>query len=312
MPSLLAVVLPVSMFCAVCYTYHKLMSDSELLVLENAGISKQSLAKPAIIMAAGACAIGFLLSLILMPASFREFKDMQFFIRNNYASVLLQEGVFNSPTPYLTVYVRKREKNGILKGIMVHDGTKPEHPVTMMAQQGYMLNSEAGPQIVLEQGNRQEVDSKTQQLSLLYFDKYAVNLNMFSKQEDKREREAQEQFMPELFASADAARQPIKGKLLAEAHQRLTWPLYNIVLPLLALGVMLPGDFNRRGHWKKIIKATIFTFITVAIALALSNLTAQYSFFTIFMYSLPLLISLGAWLRLEPAILNNPQLKQAS
>lgn len=300
MPSLLSVVLPVSAFCAVCYTYQKLTADSELIVLESIGLSKQQLAKPAIIMASVLCGAGFMLSLLLMPASFREFKDLQYFIRNNYASVLLQEGVFNSPTPDLTVYVRKREQNGILRGILVYDNSKPEHPTTMMAREGFMLNSDAGPQIILEKGNRQEVNSKTNELSLLYFDKYTVNLNMYVKPEEDRQREPQEQYLGELLASADAAEQPVKGKLRAEAHQRLTWPLYNLVLPLLALGALLSGDFNRRGQWKKLVTATALTFLAVAMALGISNLAAKYMIFVVMMYSIPLIFALGAWLRLIP------------
>jgi lipopolysaccharide export system permease protein len=153
-PSLAIVVLPVSLFSAVILVYNKLIMDSELIVLKGAGLSKFDLAKPALIVALGATFIGYFMSLYLLPASYREFKDMQAFIRNNYASLLLQEGVFSSPVEGLTVYIQERQEDGMLKGILVHDGRIPDKPVTMMAQQGALVQTSNGPRFDLINGNR--------------------------------------------------------------------------------------------------------------------------------------------------------------
>jgi len=308
MPSLLAVVLPVALFCATLYTYNKLQNDSELIVFGSSGLSRFQLAWPAILMALLLTAVSYSISLYLLPKSFREFKDLQYFIRNNYASVLLQEGVFNTPTKGMTVYVRKREPDGMLRGILVHDNSNPEHPITMMAKQGRLVNSASGPKFILHQGNRQEINHDTGQLSLLHFDDYTLNISIYTQGEQIRWREPKERYLHELFDPKDTPKN-LYSKLQAEAHQRLTWPVYNLVLCLVALSTLLSGEFNRRGHWKRIVIGTLATIGIVAIALSIQNLAARIPHFTILMYSnVAMFISLCVWLLTRSRSLPLPSL----
>lgn len=301
-PSLVMVVLPVSLFSAVIFVYNKLIMDSELIVLKGAGLSKLSLAKPALIVAVGATLIGYTISLYLLPASYREFKDMQAFIRNNYASLLLQEGVFSSPVEGLTVYIQERQANGMLKGILVHDGRIPGKPVTMMAQQGELLQTLKGPRFDLINGNRQEINHQQGQLSLLYFDHYSLDLSMYTNTKEQRWREPQERYINELFYPGADDRPAMFGKLRAEGHQRITWPLYNLVLTVVALAALFSGSFNRRGQWKRILVATCVATTVVIIGVALNNIVATSSNLSPLMYvNIVLVLGGGFYLLLSPS-----------
>ncbi len=283
-PSLATVVLPISLFTAVILVYNKLIMDSELIVLKGAGLSKFDLAKPALIVALGATLLGYAMSLYLLPASYREFKDMQAFIRNNYASLLLQEGVFSSPVEGLTVYIQERQADGMLKGILVHDGRTPDKPVTMMAQQGALVQTAQGPRFDLINGNRQEINHQQGQLSLLYFDHYSLDLSIYTNRKEHRWREPQERYINELFYPGVDDRPSMWGKLRAEGHQRLTWPLYNLILAVVALAAMFSGSFNRRGQWKRILMATVIAACVVIIAVGLNNIVAGMSALSPLMY----------------------------
>jgi len=78
-------------------------SDSEIIVFKASGISNFNIMKPAINFSILCTIISFFIAFYFLPASYREFKDMQSFIKNNYASILLQEGVFSKPTKDLTI-----------------------------------------------------------------------------------------------------------------------------------------------------------------------------------------------------------------
>ncbi|MBI1274635.1 LPS export ABC transporter permease LptF [bacterium] len=283
MPSLLSVVLPVALFCATLYAYNRMMGESELVVLESAGISMMQLAKPALMVAAAMTAAGYLFTLILQPVSYREFKDMQFFIRNNYASLLLQEGVFSNPVPNMMVYIRKREPDGVLRGILVHDNSGHQ-PVTMMARQGYLVKTDQGPQFILQDGNRQEVNRDTGQLSLLHFDRYTLNLSMYTETSDMREREGQEMFVHELLNPPANTKDDLRLRYAAEAHQRLTWPFYNMVLVLMGAATILCGEFNRRGNIKKLIVAAVVGCGVIALAIVLQSNAVKHSWGIPLMY----------------------------
>lgn len=292
-PSLLMIILPVSLFIAVIYAYNKMTVESELIVLRGAGLNHFSLAKPAIIVACLITLLSYALSLYILPSSYRIFKDKQAFIRDNYASLLLQEGVFNSPSNGLTIYLDSRDYDGLLKGILVHDSRDPEHPVTMMAEEGRLVTDEEGNhQFDLINGNRQEVNNEDKQLSLLNFDRYTLDISKYTETTPIiRWREPKERYMHELLWPEKKTPDRLKEKLKAEAHQRITWPLYNMILTLLALSALLSGHLNRRGQWKRILFASMVAIMCVSSALGINGLIAKYSFLALMPYVNLLLFS---------------------
>lgn len=274
LPFLLSIVLPVALYSAVVFVYNKLIMDSEIVVLKSVGVSRFGLAKPALVVGLGAMLFSYLISLYLLPTSYREFKDMQAYIRNNYASVLLQEGVFNSPVKNLTVYIDGRTSEGLLKGLLVHDMRDENAPATMMAQEGRLIDSPTGPMFELIRGNRQEMDKEKGSLSLLYFDRYLLDLAGFIEEPGTRIREARERYLNELFFPEDATPEML-NRFKAEGHYRLLWPLYNFIMVLLALAALLPGQFNRRGQWKRILGTSGGAVVLVIIGVMQVNVMAN-------------------------------------
>ncbi|MDP6518121.1 MAG: LPS export ABC transporter permease LptF [Alphaproteobacteria bacterium] len=269
LPSLLAIILPFALFTATLYSYHRLMADSEIMVLRATGLSNLRLAAPALAMAGLVMTGGYAINLYLMPAGFHEFKSMQAQIRDSFASVLLQEGVFNTPIDGLTIYVRERERNGELRGILVHDNRDPLEPTTVMAERGLLARTDHGPRFMLMNGNRQQIEKEDGQLSLLYFESYAFDLGGVPGIDPDRFREAKERYLPDLFDPDDVQEEKHRREFLAEAHQRLVSPTQSLVFVLIALAALLSGEFNRRGQrWR----------LLIAIALAV---TFQALFFSL-------------------------------
>jgi lipopolysaccharide export system permease protein len=272
LPSFLSVILPVALFCAVVFIYHRLTTDSELVVLRAAGLSEFDLARPALILGAIMMLICFGITLYFMPLGFREFKDRQFVIRSDYSHILLQEGNFTTLTDKLTVYVRARQSNGELLGILVHDNRDPEAPVTMMAERGALVSSADGPRFILINGNRQELKRDGRKLSLLYFDRYSFDLSDVGANEGPRWREPRERYMHELFGPPQSEGDVVYWRQLhAEGHQRLAAPLYVIVFTLIGLAAMLAGDFNRRGRLSRMLFGIGAAIVFQGLALTLAN-----------------------------------------
>lgn len=302
LPSLLFVILPFAVFVSVLFVYQRLYSDSELVVLRSAGLSRWQLLQPVWVVVGMATLFCYLLSLYFMPLTYRKFKDMQSFLRDNYASLLLQEEVFNSPVKGLTVFIRKRQNDGLLEGILVHDNRNPERPVTMMAQQGRLETTEAGPRFLLYNGNRQEL--RNQRFSFLKFDEYAVDLSFYASEVVERKRKPEELYLPELLSHAQDTQQ---GELIAELHHRLSWPLYVLVLGLFGFAVLLRGEFNRRGQAKRITRYAFSALAIVATALGLQNIVPKYpDFWWIIYVNLGMWLAFAIWLITEPRIRLSP------
>src|SRR5215472_11081395 len=117
--------------------------------MRAAGLSQARLAMPALLLGAIGTVLLFGLVSYLLPAINREFKDLQFEIRNRFASALIQEGVFNTIADRLSVYVRSRDRRGDLSGILIHDLRDPRKPVTLLAERGAFVNASEGPRVLM-------------------------------------------------------------------------------------------------------------------------------------------------------------------
>ena len=298
LPSFLGVILPIALVVAVLFIYNRLLSDSELVVMRAGGYSQYALARPAITLSLIVVLISYALSLYFTPASYREFKDLQFTLRNSYPSVLLQEGVFSPIMKGVTVYVGSRSSTGELSQIIVHDARNRKQPVTMMAEQGSIVAGESGPRVILLTGSRQQVNEKDGSLSLLYFDRYSFDLSAVDKTAKNRWREPRERFLSELFFSEDR-----KGeigffqKLRMEGHHRLSMPLLPLSFTLVSLVFLLGGDLNRRGQLFRILGATATVIVIEIAQLGAKTMGEKTQGIYILMYLAPLIPAfVAAWL----------------
>ena len=89
------------------------------------------------------------ISLYFMPASYHEFKEMQYRIRTDYSALFLAEGAFTTISEGMTVFIRTRSPDGTLRGVLMHDNRDPARPVTMMAESGALIQTETGPRVVM-------------------------------------------------------------------------------------------------------------------------------------------------------------------
>lgn len=276
LPSFLSIVLPIAAFCATLFVYYKLTADRELIVMRSAGFSQVDLARPAIILALSITAVGYLISVYLLPVSHREFRDLKYQLSNEYSAAILQEGVFNTLTEGITIFVRERSLNGALKGILAHDNRDLDNPVTMMAESGTLQRSDEGPHIVLQNGNRQVVDIKNGRLQMLYFDKYSFNLSQFETASKGRDLSRREQTIIQLLNPDTSLPARTQRTHIAEAHQRMAYPLYTLAFVLVALATLLSGEFSRRGQVKRVV-AAIFCVAVLQITLLTLNDFAKAS-----------------------------------
>lgn len=296
LPRFLAIVLPLAVFIATIFTYNRLTSDSELVVLRSAGLSQFSIAKPGLLAAALAAIVMVFLNLYLLPVSYREFKDLQFAIRHDYSSILLQEGVFNTLGEKVTVFVRERNAEGELRGILVHDNRNPDQQVTMMAEQGAIVQSKQGPRVILVNGNRQHVDRSKGELSLLYFDQYVVEIAASLGPDYLRLRDPRERYLHELLNPGDGiVERQERKKLIAEGHNRITSIILPFTYSAVGLALLMSAPFNRRGQIRITIMAVLAVGLITAGHLSVYNLASRHLAFVAALYVIataPLLLAI--------------------
>jgi lipopolysaccharide export system permease protein len=289
LPSFFAIILPITTFVVTLFVYVRLSADRELVVMRSAGLSQWALARPALALAAISVGTCYVLNLWLVPASQMAFREWQFEIRNEIAAVLLQEGVFSSIGDDLTVYARYRDRDGTLRGILVHDAREAGAPVTILAEAGRITPGPTGPRVTLMNGQRQQVErvpppprsppgtAPGSRLTVLSFSENSVDLARTSRGEENRYRNAQERTLSELFNPdpQDNISDRDRRRFRAEAHQRLASPLNAMGFALVGLATALTGQFRRHGGGLRLFGGIMVVVALLAVGLVSGNLAAR-------------------------------------
>lgn len=283
LPSLLFVIIPICLFIAIIYSLNKLNSHRELNILKGVGFSEFSISKPIFKISLAVLSIHYFISLYWMPIVNHQFKNLTRDLKENYVTFFLQEKVFSHPTNYLTFYIRNKINNSKFEGIFYQDN-REEYPVTLIAEKGELVRRNNEMYLNLFKGNRQEI-SKNGELSVLYFDNLLVLLDFDKHLGPIKDISIQEKSLYQLLFPPQKTENKIKTRMLAEASHRIIWPLYNIILTMLAIAAMLYGNYDRSGKTKRIIIFSCISGIIVIINTSLINLGSTYAWVILLSYA---------------------------
>jgi lipopolysaccharide export system permease protein len=294
LPRFLDIVLPIGAFIAVLFVFNRLSAESELVVMRAAGVGPLGLARPVFVLGGIAFAVLMSLSAYFLPASNREFKDLQFEIRNRFVSALLQEGTFTTISDKLTIYIGGRNERGEVTGLLINDNRDPQQPVTIVAERGAFSDDAQASRIIMVNGARQRFDRTTGKLSVLTFERYTLDLNMLRDVPGVRFRDAQERYLHELFWPNPQLDPVTRRSFLVEGHQRLVVPLSVFSFVMIPLACLLPGEFSRRGQLRRVLIAVGLAFLFQAVDLGVKNLATRNLGMVPLMYLVDLLpLALG-------------------
>ena len=275
-PGFVAVILPITTFVVTQFVYQRLAGDRELTVMRAAGLSPSRIARPAMFCVTIAVAVSYVLNVWIVPASYHSFRQYEFEIRNKMAAFLLQEGVFTPVSPTMTVYIRAREPDGTLRGILVEDDRQKAVRATILAEHGHLEPNGDVPKVVLFNGSREEIDRKTGRLDVLTFKRNTVDLSDGGKGDDIRYRDSSEMSLAELFHPDPREVQPRdRGKFAVEGHRRLSAPLTAFSFAMVALLAVLSGTFSRHGSTLRPLVAILSVVGLLAIGLVVQSVAAR-------------------------------------
>ncbi len=272
LPLLLTNILPIAVFVATLYALNRMREDSELIVMSASGISRWGLARPVIVFGGIAMLIAYSLNLYFMPAGYRTMKDMVYEIREDIAGAILREGEFITPADGVTVYIGSAPPGGDLLDLMVHNARDPDQPLTYLARRGAFVRTDSGPRLIMENGTILHRDVATNNVTLLQFDSYVFDLSQFMEPRGPHSRDLSERYLSELL-NPDLTRNWDRrniDRLYAEAHDRLSSPLYNLALALIPFVAVACGVYNRRGYAGRVALA-----MTAAIGVRLAGFGIQ-------------------------------------
>lgn len=262
-PRFVALVMPISLFGAVLFTYNRMINDSELVVLRSSGMSTASLARPALIVASLAGFVCLGMTLYMMPISAQEMRFHLEKNRSQWGAALLHEGKFTTVGDGITLFVKERHGNELF-GLFYHNQEDPDAAYTILAERGAVVETDDGPRILVFSGSRQTFQDN--KLHLVEFDRTSLDIGVQSAAGDNYWTQPEERFIDRLLFpdTTDLNDSYYHDKLVAEGHNRLATALLPLTYTAIALAFVLRGGFSRQGNLASIVGAIgVMTLILV-------------------------------------------------
>ncbi len=274
LPWLLLFIIPISLFAAILMTYNRLISNNEITLLKNSGLTKLQICRPIAGLTFACSALCFLISFYFMPYANQQLRLMRYDFRNNYASLAFNPQTFETLNN-LTIYARNRDKNNNLFGILLHDERSQKYSATITAKKGSIATEEGTVLLHMEDGTLQKFDRLTSKSEILNFDNYVFNLTENNQDHRAPRWNAKERFFDDLIEPEPDTDHILLEKFRAEIHQRITFPLFPIIFSLIAFSCILHGQFSRRGNLRNVVAAIFGATLFLASTLSICDLIAS-------------------------------------
>lgn len=254
-PILLSVILPIGLFVGALIALTRLQREQEITAAFASGLSRRTVIAPAIRIAVFVAIVALVSNLLAQPWAQRTAREKGFAIRTDIAALLVEEGQFVQGPEGLTVYVQQIEQNGLLKNLFVYLDNG-ETVRTWDASEARFERVGGQPYLILMNGSAQEYSSNGV-LNQLSFSRLPFDLAPFTSTDARIRFKPTDLWLTELInPSATAIRDSgSRGELLAEAHSRMSSPLYALTAMAMALAAILGGSFSRTGYSMRIAKA---------------------------------------------------------
>ena len=292
-PQVIALLTPLALFVAAVWSLNRIHKDSEIVVAQAAGMTRWQIASP-IMRLAVLCAVTHLaVNLWVQPTSQRIMRETVADARADLAAALIRPGQFTTNGERLTFYARE-QIGGELRGVLVSDMTDPEHPTDILARSAALIEVDGRPTLLLRDAISQQLDDN-QQLSMLEFDQYPFDLTEYMKEEAGLVLKASDKYLSELLFvdRKNYFERKEADSFLAEANARLTAPLLNVVMALIAVVAVLGGDFSRKGYGRRISWATAAAISALIVQLALQSASSDNPALNLAQWIVPSLTTLA-------------------
>jgi len=285
LPQLIAIILPMAVLLAALYSLNRLNTDSELVVARATGIGPWQIASPVLRLALIAAILHLLINLFVQPQAFREMRSALLDVRTDIASKMVMPGEFATPADGLTIYGQDILPDGTIVNVVIHDERTEDAPTTYVAKSGTVTKVGGYARLTLREGSIQQRVADDM-LDFVAFQSHQIDLSDVVASDTVLRLKKSDRFLHELVfpGAVDLQR---ADEFAAEAHARLSAPLYSPALALIALVFLARGRHQRMGYGGKIAIAALLGFVARLAGFSLTSAAEADMALNVLQYALP-------------------------
>lgn len=255
LPNVIRMALPLAEFAAAAYVCNRLITESEMVILQSTGYSPWRLARPFLWFGAIVALMMSLLTHYLVPASLQQLATRTQEISQSVTAKLLTDGTFLHPSKGVTFYIREITPEGKLENVFLSDNRDPDSRTVFTATEAFLVRAEDRSKLVMVNGMAQSLTADGR-LSITNFQDLTYDIStLINKIGPPRQSM---EYLPTLDLvlrpqqSSDLTGTAV-GRILEQGHGRYSQALLCIVVSLLGCSTLLMGGFSRFGPGKYIV-----------------------------------------------------------
>lgn len=302
LPSLAALILPISIFLGILLAHGRLYADHEMAVLHACGISEWYVARATLAFAVVVAILTALLTMWLGPWALSQEQAIADRARSEAGVSVIQTGRFQQVAQQRAViFVERQNRDGLLEEIFVaqlparSEFNEDSRASVVMAAQGRIETLPTGAQqLILDDGRRYSQSLVNLDHHVMSFDQYQLQIREQELESERRRQEAVPTY--ELLQMNDS-------EAVAELQWRIAIPL---AIPLLALiAVPLSRVNPRQGKFARMAPAVLiylgYFMVLMASKRALASGSLPLEFGLWWIHGALLLIGISLLIKERPA-----------
>lgn len=238
-PILMLVIAPIAIVIAVSYALTKLNGDSELAVMNAAGISPRRAFRPVLLSCIVVAIFVAYISAYLAPRLQRQMALEFAKVRTDVVSTIVRPGDFKTVDRGLVFHIREKHADNQFQGVFIDDTRNPEEHITIVAEYGQIVEKGDSAFLIMRDGNIERRRTKERDPAIVVFDQYAFDLTRLAPAPQVtvglREKYIWELAFPD---PNDPVMKMSPSQWRVELHERIFAPLYPLAFGIIAFAIL--------------------------------------------------------------------------
>lgn len=290
-PTVLLFSLPAGFVLALVWFFFHLNSDHEREVIASCGVNNLFFLWPSVRLGALVSIVLYVLSLVVLPESFKIMKHKEMKIRNSFTTSLLVPEQFTRIGKRV-VYVQKQCEDGSFEGILIQDDKNPQKQKTVMGQKARTIQTDHGLHILIQNGIYQEIPKRSDRKPFsLSFKEHIVD---FQDVKEKERSSLHGKSLLDLAFPQNAITDLQKKLYFNEIQQRLVVPFLPLTYAALVTLILLYVPSRKSRRWLPALLAIILAFMCQGMVM-MGFYPTMPSFFSYLAYA-SLVMPFMAWM----------------
>ena len=176
LPRVLTFTLAPALLITVIAQMVQLLQDYEYFALTAAGLSPLRVLRPMLFLGLVVMIMQGLLAFYISPLAMKTLRLSSFEGGSRIALAELQPGAFKDLKPGMTAFTSGQDSDGQFLDLMIYDATKPERPVTFLAEKAVINERNGEPYFILRNGS-QHIHDQQAHGQIITFSQYLLPLS---------------------------------------------------------------------------------------------------------------------------------------